>query len=59
MQLINWLKNFNFFFEENIKKEKIFSKFKINKNYIEILELKLSKLLQKNTSFLLKVDHLH
>ena len=47
MQLINWWKNFNFFFEKNIKKEKIFSKFKINKNYIEILELKLSKLLQK------------
>ena len=47
MQLINWWKNFNFFFEDSSKKDHILSKFNVNANYVEILEKKLSKLLKK------------
>jgi perosamine synthetase len=47
MQLIYWWKNFNFFYEDNIKKTKILKEFNPNYNYIEILEKKISKLLKK------------
>jgi len=45
MKNITWWKNYNFFFEKKGDVKEIISKFNVNKNYIDILEKKLSKII--------------
>ena len=45
MKHISWWKNYNFFFQNKTTIRNIISKFNVDKNYVEILEKKLSKAL--------------